>query len=99
MRAGATLVTSNQVNNVNLKYIVERLNECSNNYTSCCDGCRDLKACVKAFDERCRLEDTTCPYCGEEVPRKKYCSNCRCFLPKKRGKGLGTAGAMKWSRI
>jgi len=62
MREGAALVTNGGVRKRNLNYIIKRLEACSDKYGGC-DGCPDLDACIKAFDERC--------FMGENVSKKE----------------------------
>ena len=89
MREGLSFITSSRVNRVNLNYIVKRLEACSDKYGGFCDSCPDLEICVKKFDERCSLGETICPFCKEQVPKTKYCSNCGGLLERPKNKLVG----------
>jgi hypothetical protein len=51
MREGAEFITSKRVKNLNINYVIRRLNECSDKYNDC-GGCPDLVLCRSAFDKR-----------------------------------------------
>ena len=53
MRNGVELVTSENVKEIDLNYIVRKLWECRFKYGDDCSICPDLKTCVDAYDARC----------------------------------------------
>lgn len=88
MREGAELVTSLRAKNINLNYIVKKLEACCDKYSGVWDSCPDLKECVEAFDERCSQGEIICRACGERVVKNKYCSNCGELLVTGKKKNL-----------
>ncbi len=61
---------------MNLDSVVRRLNACSELHEHGCEDCPDKEVCVKEYDIRCAEGETVCPYCGDSVPRLKFCSQC-----------------------
>ena len=56
MRKGAEFITRPGVRNINMRYIIARLNRCADLYDNCLD-CPDLKVCRNAYDSRCGLRE------------------------------------------
>ena len=83
VRDGTRFITGTQVNRVNLNYIVDRLNLCSNRHDNCVN-CPEETVCTKAYDVRCSLNETICPECHQEVPFLKYCPECGTKFEKKK---------------
>ena len=70
-------MASPRAKNVNVNYIVKRLEACCDQNGGYCQGCPDLEPCVKAYDARVIHADNHCDVCGKVLGSgRKACLKC-----------------------